>query len=256
MPKRKKAKWGHRSRYLLTVDDGVQVYSEDAIRELASKYGMGDAQRLAELKDRLESAGVVYRTYRLNHNDAPRAGEMKVALDEVQALTEALHSRLEQLDDVTANFFWWPEIELQLMIMDRTLTESRYGHKIDRYSDGEDGEIVSHLDQSDLFEALEIIRNYAADAKTRLPVDKGGRARDLALRIWLVNAKRIWEDLFGQKFTLDYHEGRPASDASQFCLDAFRFVNADVQPRNIVSGMKALMKENSKRRTGKNPSKN
>lgn len=253
MPRKKKPKWGYQARSLLS-DDGKRIYSSKSIQKLATDYGLKGPAKTRDLKERLEDAAMVYRNWRHNWDTAPRPGVMKAAINEIEKLATELHDRLENLDSSTAQYLWYPEIELHLLSHQSEITKTRFGHTIRRWTD-ENGDINwSYLEGRDLFETLEIVLAYCAEAKKTIGKDKGGPRPGLALRIWAVNAETIWEELFQRPFTLDYDKGRPVSEAARFAVDAFKTIDPKVPPSRVMNAMKKVIASRRKRISGKNPS--
>jgi hypothetical protein len=249
MAPRKKPKWGYRGRHLLTLD-GIEVYSARDIEQLAKTFKIDSAQH-AILKDGLESAGNIYRTYKINHDDIPGSAEVKAALDEIETLATKLKDRLKNLDDVTAWRFWRPEIEVSDLVSHSEVIRTSYGHSIERITISEGDRLVIRLEPEHLLESLEIITNYAKSAHNAVPIDKGGRPESEALRIWMINIRNLWTDHLGRRFTRAIDQGIPTSEAANFCIVAFRNIEPKAPPSRVTNAMRKVIRAENDRK-GKN----
>lgn len=251
MPKQKRAKWGHRSRYLFHMDPPT-TYSETAIQALAASYGISSPKAVAEMKDRLEGAASIYRTCWQNHDTAPRAHHMKAAISEIESLIDQLRDKLESMDDWTAELFWHGSMEVKGLLWDDNVKKSRFGHTIDRHKISDKETAIYYLNNDSLFEALEILKNYCQNARDQIRKDAGGRDGSEALRMWVLNIQKFWREVLQRPFRIDYHRGKPVSEAARFCVEAFKTIDPDIPARQIITATRKAVKS-GRRRAGKNP---
>jgi hypothetical protein len=256
VPSRPKPVWGN-TEYPLQSGERESFFTSDDISELAQTYGIEGEELLAKVTKHLEVSAQVYWGHKLKWDDIPRMSQIKAAVLEIGALVNDLHWRMENMNEVTGNWFWQPENEVHLLAFHpiKKATESRFGHKITRDQIGPDTEVVHYLERDDHLESLTILKNYCRDALERIPDDKGGRSTSYGFRLWIINMKALWEKILGRRFTQSFHNGEPISDASRFCVDATKPVDPEITSTAIQGMMrKVISKERAKAKKAKTPS--
>jgi hypothetical protein len=240
-----KPRYGYFSRGF-SLTDAEEIYSEEYVIDLITRFDLANDIELETLKEHLEGAADVYRTYLHNHDDAPRNKEIRSAINEIASLSEKLSFCLENMDDWTWHYFWRPEMSLRNQISRKLIEKdiktftSEFGQTVTMYEDENGNVTVTHLTEKDYLEALAVLRAYAERALSEVPVDKGGQTQSEALRMWVVNAHTLWVDLIGRDFTVSRHRGRPVSDSACFCCAAFKPIDAEIKESAIMTEMHKL----------------
>ncbi len=257
MATKHKPKWGHQGRYLLS-DDGILIYSDEEIHRLATTFEIIGEDQIEELRMRLEGSANIYRIHHNNNDAAPRPGEMKAAIEEIDKLVTQLTDRLENIDDWTWRYLWHHERSLDRFHVlkgipeETTVEKTEFGHTITRFPDNRGGMYISCIGQKEHFESLKILKNYCNAAIELIPPDKGARRKSEGLRMWAINMLSLWTELLDREFTIIRHKGEPVSDAARFCCEAFKTVDASVPQSLVITTLEQVKLYKNKKRIPRN----
>lgn len=257
---RKKPKSGYRNVSVF-AEDGIRIYADATVEALAREFGIEGESAIERLDDQLEGAAQIYRNCKNDYDDAPRPGHVRAALTEIRDLSSQLRTAVENLDDVSRELFWQPEIQIRgnpgpLEISKSESETTRFGHVIQRLPARHGGHYVCVTLGEDHYETLDVLKNLAEYALGRIPDDTGAQRPSEALRMWVINIHKYWTDILGRKFTLTIHEGQPASDAAVFCCKAFKEIDPSVPHSRIMGEMRKLNARQSRTKKRNNPAKN
>lgn len=249
MPSKVRPKYGHRFQYILGPA-GEEDFAREVIDRLAERHDI-PPERKAALARFMRGAAGVYRKTENNEEERPRAKHVRAALAEINQTVVALARQLEQADDVTDRLLWAPEVEVSALAADENVASSPYGHSFWRLPH-ERGFAFWYLDREKIEEALAILGAYSALALRRIPRDKGGRSRDRALFMWVVNAASFWTDQLGRQFTYNPHKNG-STPAYRFCWDALKAVGVPFTRAALGTQMSKVIEQHRNRQRGLSP---
>lgn len=254
-----KPKWGWKGRYLLS-NDGIEIYSDEEIELLAREFDIVDEQSIKEMRVRLEGAANIYRIHRNNHDIAPRPGEMRAAVQEIDDLVSKLRDRLEQMDGLTWQYFWHFEKQLfnynlqSLETDDYETVESKHGHIIHMAPGKDEGSYyVNYIGRDEHFQSLSILKSYCETTLENIPEDKGARRKSEGLRLWSINVMNTWTECLGREFTITRHKGEPISDAARFSCLAFKTVDPTIPNSRVMTALEYVNRDRNRKRAPRNP---
>lgn len=243
MPTTKKPKRGYRRKRFSDLMD-IARFTDDNVSDLANKFGYPNPSNLSELKQSLETAAAVYWLNKDIEQNAPRRAHIAAAVDEIEQLTVKLRTCLSGLDEDTAHLFAALESKVGYEITMSALsdqvhaTKTRFGHTIVRGQKSDRPNVITRLYFEDIEEGLEILQGYCEELRTSLLPDKTGPREKYALRLWVDSMSRIWTDLFGKPFTLNFNEREMLSEAAQFCKEALKILDPSAPPTSLIRPMR------------------
>lgn len=252
MPRKVRPKYGHRFEYILGPA-GEQDFPPEIIDSLAEQHDI-PPERKPELSKFMKAAAGVYRKTENNEDERPRAKHVRAALEEIKQSVAELARQLDQADDVTDRLLWRPETEVSALATDENVACSPYGHRFWRFPH-KNGFAFWYLDREKIEEALAILHAYSDAAVQRCPKDEGGRSRDHALFMWVLNAASFWTEQLGRKFSYNPHKGG-STPAYRFCWDALKALGVPFTPASLGTQMSKVIEQRRSSRRGSPPLRN
>jgi len=238
MVKKHRPRWGYRVRGWFP-EGREPFFDQSSFERLATTYDIPEHLH-QKVFEQLEGSGDIYSYHRTNVDDRPTPSEQAAALREIGHLAAKLSQRLEDLDDATTDAFW--RIASHQPHPFEAETETPFGHKIERIDMPDEGFLLLCDDEESIRRSIRIIQNVAAHVEAGLPQAQGGPSGSEGIRMWVLNMVSLWEEILGRKFTLDYHQGQPISDAARFTVEALQVIDPNVPTSRIVTGMRKVTK--------------
>lgn len=231
---RHKPNFGHRSRHPLLAD-GQIAYSDSHIEALVVEYDIPE-DKIDALREHLEVAAQIWRNHRHNFDDAPRPGNMLAAIDVLEDHIDGLRSSLEDLDDATADLFWWPNTDAfrRFSMGDEGIPP---GHPAPSIRVDADGSRSLGPIQEDIMEVLVLLKAYCGDARRRLPLDKGGERPLVALNYWADNVCRGWTQVLGRELSYSKNKG----GLMAFAVDSHKPVDPDQDDKRVMNAVQRVL---------------
>lgn len=84
---------------------------------------------------------------------------------------------------------------------------------------------------------------FSADAIKDVGKDIGGPRSNEAMRMWVINLRKLWVDVLKRRFTIDYHKGQGTTPAFDFCWAAIRLVDKSVRKDKLITAMRKVIRE-------------
>jgi len=223
----------------------AELYPTAFVESLAAQFKI-NPERVVELKRLLEGWADVFRRYKFDVDDRRHlTSTVRSELRRIKQRVDALRSALDNLHPETDWRLWAPEGEHAVELMPTSRTQSApypkdevelgpYGHTLTRVWTCDGHSFLMRIEQSDHYESLTILRNYAATAIARLPSDKGGRFRREALRMWLVNVRSYWTDVLGRRFSYK-------KESARFCIEAFKLIDPSFPESRLIMAIRNVL---------------
>lgn len=213
------------------------IYTDAFVEALARDFRIGP-ERVPELKRLLEDWADVYRRHKYEYDDRRHiTAGIKAELEEVKRRVEALKAALENVHPETAWRFWAPEsgpgVEFPSFTRKKIFV-GPHGHTITKIRTGRKRYVIVRIEETDHFEVLTILRNYAETAIARLPHDKGGQFSSQALRMWLINVRAYFETDLSRPFT---HK----KEGAAFCVKAFKPIDSSIAESRLQREIQNLL---------------
>jgi hypothetical protein len=223
-----------------------ETYSPADLTSLAQQFSIAPDHRV-EMASLLEDAAAIWRWHGVKHSKrltpAQTARSLDKAADQarklcltVTTLPEQAFGRLEveidnaQTNAATALIMRQPISGLPALTTPET-----------------DGETLGTiLELSDILQMIAALERMAKDA-AQLPSGNSGVKRDHALRMWIINIELFWVGTLGRVFSRDAtSSGEPVSEASRFCVAAFKIVSPETPSSRVLNEMKHRIREVSR----------
>ena len=235
------------------ADLGDIFYSDKLINSLCENYSFIEENHRPILKEFLKNVGENYLIKKNNKVDKLTSKEIIRSIKKIKNQANKLNDELSNLTYPINEIFWEPELIVDFEMLNKDLSESSFGNSFSRYFDKDGYEIYLSSHKGTIYEALDLLNNYADYALNNLNNRKIGRPSNKDLRLWILSARELFIKIFKIDFTFDVHEnGTPASHAYSFCIDALEALDSSITPQSIATTMRGVIKENNERNNRKN----
>lgn len=233
-----------------------QTYNDEAFAGLRARFEIPEHIE-ANFRKQLEDVAAIWR-WQHSQTENPRSPSRDVkALGKVIKQTQKLQLALSALSDDATSALRQTNLqyETQAIVSDNQYSDA--GHKFYRYTNQGGVETFLVDDVEDLIRAVSVLENVTSEAKEGIGPIPDGRRNDYAFSLWLSNIADMWTDQLGRPFTRDATEdGEPLSEAAQFCIAAFAYIEPSTSQIQILNEMRKHISKTRKKATGKNRVKN
>jgi hypothetical protein len=220
--------------FLENKDRIPSLIDKEAFHEICEKFHI-PSEVADQVRKQLCNAGFIY-TFIRNELKAvrhkPSYQEVRKELHAIEKLAQQLASKLDDISDDARAFIHSAEnaVDMEMVTNWDSIETSSFGHRIYRYQTEYCSESKSYLHLPQITQAVTILHNMTrhvlAVAKSG---DKGGRPRNEAMWLWVVNMHVAWTEMLGRQFTFDQVGKKPITEAGIFCWHILRLIDPNAK---------------------------
>jgi len=216
-------------------------YPDDVVSSIATRFEISGEASVHRLKERLETAGTMYRDSRFNM-DGPSPPEVRAYFNEIIEHCDRLLELIDDADNKSWNLLWPVQEQLRFSGTFEGDTRLEEIGALRRAHDGDPDDFVAEVyDISEVSVGLRYMRLLATEAGLNVEPGSVGRKRNVALYLWVHEMARYWENELGRKFTVSSVGNLPSSPVGHFLEACLRPLDADAV-LNLVSQMREELK--------------
>jgi hypothetical protein len=225
-----------------SLPDDMPSYSVDDVTKLCKKLNF-DEDQLALVRSELNSmASKWWSVVSLPANQV-LAGELRVELERLERASRKLLKTMAETQNGT-----WDAIHDASYVLRADRQESGgedvANHKRDDY---EAAHVDAPYDVTQFVAELKGIADASNVARQLQDPASAGRPRDIALDGWMQSAYALFRCKLGELFVRHVHEdGKPASHAAAFCVEAYHHLSPMTPTSLILNAMKYEISEMQK----------
>jgi hypothetical protein len=214
------------------------IYSDADFALLVEEFSL-PADQLEEIRDHLEDAVNIWRLHGGGGEKRTPPSEERAALNRFATLAKKLvdaHKELPGGADRALNSTF-SSAQMAASIGPSATDDPL--HKALEFPTTDDEVTFIHLESNDMMLLLDALGNAATSAAETTGQARTGASQDHGLRMWMRNMAIIWEDKVQRSFTRDATDRNdPVSEAAQFCVLAFKYVDPTMPKSRILNAVK------------------
>lgn len=230
------------------IDQVHTIIDWKIFRKIAENFEIPDEKRKIGW-DLVCKASALYRITRDLQSEPDDGQSFQAVRREVAAIASRSRDLADRLGSLTEPASSWLRVSERIVDQEifsnpATISESSFGHVISRWpAEVGTGPQISYLHLGQIVQAVSVLANMAEFAlKNLLPPDKGGRPRNEALYLWVVNIHTMWKVCVDRPFTLDRHDQEPISEAARFCQQLMQTIDPSVPFAQIATAMRQVIR--------------
>lgn len=219
------------------------TYSDADFAQLVEEFSL-PADQLEEIRSHLEDAVLIWRHYGGRGEKRATPGEERMALNNFAALVEKLIKSYEKLPLAANRSLDATFSSAQTAACIGAAASNDPLHKVLRFPTEGEEETYLHFDSDDILRLLGTLGNAATTVADATSPARTGASQDHALRMWIGNMARLWENTVQRAFTRDAtNRNDPVSEAARFCIIAFKYVDQTMPKSRILNAMKQQIQD-------------
>ena len=214
------------------------TYSDADFAQLVEDFSL-PADQLEEIKSHLEDAVLIWRHYGGSGEKKATPSEERTALNYFAGLAEKLIESYKKLPFAANRSLGATFFSAQTAASIGAAAVNDPLHEVLRFPTENEDETYLQFECDEIVQLLGALGTAATTVAEAKGPGQVGTLRDHALRMWIGNMARLWENTVQRAFTRDATDRNdPVSEAARFCVVAFNYVDPTMPNSRILNAMK------------------